>query len=197
VLLIVLGSLCGGGAAHRFLAPPPEIPASRLCPDLDRRAQELRRSVAALRPRGPYLVVDVRNNRFALHRADGTLLRAGRCSTGKAKKLQAPDGREWEFTTPRGFRRVLGKSENPVWKKPDWVYVENGESIPPADAAERFEVGALGEYALGLGQGYYVHGTPYTLGIGRSITHGCVRLLDDDLRLVYETLREGDAVFLF
>jgi hypothetical protein len=34
------------------------------------------------------------------------------------------EGRTWDFTTPRGIRRVLGKERNPQWTAPDWHYVE-------------------------------------------------------------------------
>lgn len=33
-------------------------------------------------------------------------------------------GRSWRFRTPRGTRRVLRKTENPVWTPPDWHYAE-------------------------------------------------------------------------
>jgi L,D-transpeptidase YbiS len=190
----VLWGLLAGGAASTFLLEPT---ARLVAPGSAARARALERELEAARLAGPYLAIDVRRNRFALHAAGGGLLRRGRCSTGSARSLRAADGRTWVFRTPRGERRVRSRAENPVWRKPDWAYVESGESIPSPDAPQRFEIGVLGSYALGLGEGYYVHGTPYTLGIGRSVTHGCVRLLDDDLRAVFETLREGDPVFLF
>jgi hypothetical protein len=33
-------------------------------------------------------------------------------------------GRSWRFNTPRGTRRVLRKTVNPVWTPPDWHYAE-------------------------------------------------------------------------
>ena len=33
-------------------------------------------------------------------------------------------GRVWNFRTPRGVRRVLGKEAEPVWVPPEWHYVE-------------------------------------------------------------------------
>lgn len=33
-------------------------------------------------------------------------------------------GREWQFRTPRGERRVLRKVADPVWVPPDWHYAE-------------------------------------------------------------------------
>jgi hypothetical protein len=33
-------------------------------------------------------------------------------------------GHVWKFDTPRGKRKVLDKSENPLWIPPDWHYAE-------------------------------------------------------------------------
>jgi hypothetical protein len=33
-------------------------------------------------------------------------------------------GRVWTFRTPRGERKVLRKSEDPIWTPPDWHYAE-------------------------------------------------------------------------
>jgi lipoprotein-anchoring transpeptidase ErfK/SrfK len=55
----------------------------------------------------------------------------------------------------------------------------------------------LGDYALILGKGYMIHGTLYQRLIGSPVTHGCVRLLDDDLEAVYKTLPIGSKVFIY
>ncbi len=34
------------------------------------------------------------------------------------------NGRKWNFSTPRGRRRVLKKEENPIWTVPAWHYYE-------------------------------------------------------------------------
>ena len=39
----------------------------------------------------------------------------------------------------------------------------------------------LGDYALALGDGYLIHGTIYKRFLGMPVTHGCVRLNDEDL----------------
>ena len=142
------------------------------------------------------LVIDVDQCRFQLFDARRQLLRQGFCATGMDSTLRATDGRTWRFATPRGVRRIHHKSSNPVWEKPDWYYIEEGQEIPADDAPERLTRGMLGEYALDVGQGYLVHGSPYQRGFGEQITHGCVRLPEDDLRAVYNTLDIGDAVVL-
>lgn len=164
-------------------------------PDLEGTIATLRAAIA--RPARPYLVVDIAANRFALHRPDGALLRQGPCSTGSDRVLEAPDGRRWRFETPRGPRTVQAKAEDPLWRKPDWAYLEDGAPIPPGDAPDRVFRGMLGRFSLDLGDGYLVHGALYDIDIGRSVTHGCVRLGDEDLEAVHATLDPGDPVYLF
>ncbi|UCE03922.1 MAG: L,D-transpeptidase [Candidatus Latescibacterota bacterium] len=164
--------------------------------------------VAALEPRleasrtapadivGPALVIDVDACRFELYDADQRLLRSGPCSTGSNTTLQAPDGRRWSFRTPRGRRRVHHKAERPTWYRPDWSFVEEGLPIPQRDDPARWVQGLLGRYAIDIGGGYLVHGSPWRIGVGEKNTHGCVRLRDDDLACVYAALQVGDVVIL-
>jgi L,D-transpeptidase YbiS len=100
------------------------------------------------------------------------------------------------FATPTGRFEILSKTKNPVWKKPDWAFIEEGQPIPK-DPSERFAYGELGEYALALGDGYLIHGTLYERLLGRSVTHGCIRLGRDDLRKLYASTRVGTAVYIF
>jgi L,D-transpeptidase ErfK/SrfK len=55
----------------------------------------------------------------------------------------------------------------------------------------------LGEYALGFGKGYFIHGTLYTRLLGKNVTHGCIRLNDDDLKSVYQLARVGTPIMIF
>jgi len=147
-------------------------------------------------PRGTYLVIDRTNNRFWLRKGDA-VVREGVCSAGSGHVLEAPDGQKsWTFDTPQGRFPVRGKVEDPVWRKPDWAFVEEGEPIPQS-VADRIEYGTLGEYALVLGDGYMVHGTLYERLLGRSVTHGCIRLGRDDLRVVYRAMPTGAPVIIY
>ena len=101
------------------------------------------------------------------------------------------------FNTPKGEFRIQGKTTSPVWKKPDWAFVEEGLPVPPANHYSRFEYGVLGDYALGLGQGYLIHGTLYQRFLGLPVTHGCIRLNDENLALVYRSLQVGSKVYIY
>lgn len=143
-----------------------------------------------------YLVINTTENIFYLYR-NKKLIRQGHCSTGSYNMLLTAEGRSWVFKTPRGKFLIQGKSENPAWRRPDWSFVEEGLPIPPEDHHSRWEYGVLGEYALALGDGYLIHGTLYKRFLGMPVTHGCVRLNDDDLEAVYNTLNIGSKVYIF
>ena len=153
--------------------------------------------LAALAPRGLHLRIDTAANRLWLYRGD-EVLREAVCSTGSGVWLRdTVHGREWIFDTPLGERRVRSKVRDPVWTKPDWAFVEDGVEPPAAGDPARFDSVSLGDYALNLGDGYLIHGTLFQSLLGRSLTHGCVRLGDEDLEYVYRQLPAGAPVYLY
>jgi L,D-transpeptidase YbiS len=179
----------------RLLAEQP-----RPVPSLARlrtHQEALQRQLAAQAPAGTYIVVDTARNRLYVKRRDAILLDAV-VSTGSGTILDHPDEpeRRWVFDTPRGAFAVQSKLVNPAWIKPDWAFLEEGRAVP-ADAAERVETGILGEYAFGFGNGYFIHGTLYTRLLGRNVTHGCIRLNDDDLRAVHRLTDIGTPLIIF
>lgn len=152
--------------------------------------------LANLYPRGSYIVIDTAANRLYMRKNSKTI-REMIVSTGSGSILEDPSGdRKWVFDTPRGVLTVQSKKIDPVWTKPDWAFIENGESIPK-DLKDRMEEGVLGDYALDLGNGYLIHGTLYTRLLGRNITHGCVRVGDEDLKTLYNTAAIGTKVIIF
>jgi len=66
--------------------------------------------------------------------------------------------------------------------------------IPPVASLNRRLAGALGKFALDLGDGYLLHGTRDLQSIGSASTHGCIRLADDDLLWVFEHTPVGARV---
>lgn len=167
--------------------PAPETP-------LPENFAQLQKDFAKSRPSAMFVVVDTAANRLYLRKGDRVLLEAP-CSTGSGLKL-VTDQRDWTFQTPRGSFRIISKTENPVWRKPDWAFLEEGEA-PPADESERYERGVLGEYALGIGDGYFIHGTLYSRLLGRNVTHGCIRLGEAELEYLARTVPMGTRVYIF
>jgi|ERR1035437_977766 lipoprotein-anchoring transpeptidase ErfK/SrfK len=143
-----------------------------------------------------YIVINTTENRFFLY-TNKKLVREGFCSSGSYTMLQTAGNKKWIFKTPKGKYWIHGKTTNPVWKRPDWSFVEEGSPIPPKDDFSRYEYGVLGDYALALGDGYLIHGTIYKRFLGMPVTHGCVRLNDDDLKVIFNTLNIGSKVYIF
>ena len=157
---------------------------------------KLARRIAGQAPPGVYVAIDTIANLLYLKRGPAVLLEAP-CSTGTGGILTDPaTGRRWVFDTPRGAYKVLAKARKPLWHKPDWAFVEEGLPVP-SDPAQRVDDYSLGGYALSLGDGYLIHGTLYERLLGRSVTHGCIRLGDADLQKVYDAVPIGAPVFIY
>lgn len=147
-------------------------------------------------PRTPYLVINTIENKFYLRSGENTI-RTGFCSTGSLILLKKSENEEWAFQTPRGIRTIRSKTKEPVWKKPDWAFVEEGLPIPSQNDPSRYDYATLGDYSLSLGNGYLIHGTLYQRLLGMPVTHGCIRLGDDDLEAVYKSLQLGAKVYIY
>ncbi len=165
--------------------------------EVDPKAEERAASrLAGLQPRGLHIVIDTYRNRLLVYDGD-TLLREAVCSTGSGTVLVHPSGKKtWTFDTPLGERRVISKVRNPIWTKPDWAFIEEGFE-PPKDVSLRVDRVSLGRYALYLGDGYIIHGTLFQTLLGQGVTHGCVRLGNEDLEYVYQTIPVGARVYLY
>ena len=144
---------------------------------------------------GVVITVDVATNTAYLFR-DGDLLSKSAAATG-TEKLLKKGHRIWLFHTPRGHLSVLRKIENPVWRKPDWAFIEDGELIPSPNDPSRLVKGHLGKYALDLGDGILIHGTDDRASIGKPASHGCIRLPNDMLTKVWNTAAVGTDVYIF
>lgn len=144
-----------------------------------------------------YIVINTTDNRFSLYR-NKALIRQGFCSTGSLTMLKTEKGDKfWVFKTPKGKRSINGKITNPSWNRPDWSFIEEGLPVPPRNSPTRYESGVLGDYAMSIGDGYLIHGTIYKRFLGMPVTHGCVRLNDEDLEVVYNALNIGSKVYIF
>ena len=171
--------------------------------NIDKQIQTSKSNIALLQeklnnlmPEKPYILINATENRFVLRNSRDTI-RTGRCSTGKDEILIYPNGTRKPFKTPKGLFTVQLKRKDPVWTKPDWAFIEEGKKPPSARSSERFDDATLGSYALNIGDGYMLHGTLYQRFLGLGVTHGCVRLGDADLEVIFNTLDKGAKVFIY
>jgi L,D-transpeptidase YbiS len=164
---------------------------------LDKDLAGIQKKLSVYLPKGPYLIINTSANSFKLMKDEETIIREGMCSTGSYTVLQAGEKQQWIFKTPRGMLKILNKVVDPIWKKPDWAFIEEGLPVPSANHPSRYEYGVLGDYSLILGDGYMIHGTLYKRFLGMPVTHGCVRMGDDDLEEVFKTLPIGSKVYIY
>lgn len=155
-----------------------------------------RKTLEKLIPKGPYIVVDTHANKLSYRTAD-SLMYKFTCSTGSGGVLiDSVTNRKWIFNTPHGVFKINSKIKDPWWRKPDWEYIQENEPIPK-DESERLDPEMLGAFAMGFGNGYFIHGTVYERLLGVSVTHGCVRLGSEDLKVIYDRVASGTQVYIF
>jgi len=143
------------------------------------------------------VLVDTQANKLYVKKGLQLLWQAD-VSVGRGKTLKdKKTGRQWLFATPLGEFKILGRAKDPVWRRPDWSYVEQGLPVPPPDDPSRIVEGELGKYVLNLGDGYLMHGTKHEDLLGRPASHGCVRLGSADLERLYKEVPDGTKVYLY
>ncbi len=90
---------------------------------------------------------------------------------------------------------VQRKKAGPTWtptKAMHAEYAARGEFLPAV-----FPAGPdnpMGLYALYVGRLYAVHGTNANFGVGLRVSHGCVRLRDDDIKWLFDNVPVGTRV---
>jgi len=100
-------------------------------------------------------------------------------------------GREG-FNTPLGTYKITLRVKDPVWRVPEDIRKEKPELpafVPPGPE------NPLGRYWLQLSvSGYGIHGTNMPYGIGRRVSHGCIRLYPEDIELLSRFAEPGMPV---
>lgn len=100
------------------------------------------------------------------------------------------------YYTPEGVFDIEFKLFDPdgiEWCVPPKMEAEFAEKIA---AGQRCWRGIMGRHALHFGNSLFLHGTSNPSSIGSRTTHGCVRLRNKDIDLVYRLLKEGDKVII-
>jgi hypothetical protein len=69
--------------------------------------------------------------------------------------------------------------------------------IPPFGTAQRRIPHVLGTHKLEIGDGFLIHGTDQPTSIGDAVSHGCVRMYNEDVTALYERVPVGTPVYLF
>ncbi len=107
--------------------------------------------------------------------------------------LTAPIGIGAEgFLTQLGTYTVKSKTANPTWVVPESIRTEDPTlpaEVPPGPD------NPLGDYAFRLSRmAYAIHGTNKPWGIGRRVSHGCIRMYPEDVGALYPMVPVGATV---
>lgn len=112
---------------------------------------------------------------------------------GKGGPVSHPLGigqESWE--TPLGSTTVSRKGSNPTWYPPKSIRAEKPwlpAAVPPGPD------NPLGEYAVYLGwPKYLIHGTNKPAGVGRRVSHGCLRMYPEDIEALFSQVAIGTPV---
>ncbi len=111
--------------------------------------------------------------------------------SGAAETYPLGIGREgWE--TPAGRTSILRKAANPTWYPPASIRAEDPtlpKVVPPGPD------NPLGRHALYLGlPGIRIHGTNKPDGVGRRVSHGCIRMYPEDVERLFQIVPVGTRV---
>ena len=101
-----------------------------------------------------------------------------------------------EWATPLGKTRLVSKQKDPAWRPPDSIRAEHAAQgdplpkyVPPGPD------NPLGRYAMRLGiPGYLIHSTNKVYGVGMRVSHGCVRMLPEDIEYLFPQVPVGTPV---
>lgn len=69
--------------------------------------------------------------------------------------------------------------------------------VPPFGTNQRRYLGVLGVNRLYLGDGYAIHGTDNPRSIGRSVSHGCIRVRNEDIETLFRLVDVGTPVYVY
>lgn len=100
---------------------------------------------------------------------------------GNAVVRRLPDDRMEEFSVVEDREIVAG----------------GNVVIPPFGTNQRRYTDVLGTHRLNLGDGYALHGTNKPESIGQAVSHGCVRLRNEDVAYLYSVVEVGTPVYIY
>ena len=95
--------------------------------------------------------------------------------------------------TPAGLYKIANKETNPAWHVPNspWAGSLAGQVIPGGAPNNPIKARWLGVY-----DGVGVHGTSDRGSIGTNASHGCIRMLIEDVEKLYDQVPVGTPIFI-
>jgi lipoprotein-anchoring transpeptidase ErfK/SrfK len=95
--------------------------------------------------------------------------------------------------TPPGLYKIQNKAVNPAWSVPNspWAGSLAGQVIPGGTPQNPLKARWLGVY-----DGVGVHGTDARGSIGTNASHGCIRMLIEDVIKLYDQVPVGTPIYI-
>lgn len=119
-------------------------------------------------------------------------LNRGQTLRGNDGSIYSVQGSDIVRTYPNGRVEIL-----PPPREGNELVVAGNIVVPPFGTKQRRYEGVLGTRRLDLGDGYGIHGTDNPESIGRSVSHGCVRLHNADIETLYSMVPVGTPVYIY
>jgi L,D-transpeptidase ErfK/SrfK len=142
-----------------------------------------------------FLIPDVPRQGIVLNLANMRMFYFPQQNPKKVATYPVGIGRDgWD--TPQGLTKIISKTKNPVWNVPPSIQQEHakkGDPLPSTVPAGPNN--PLGEYAMRLALGsYLVHGTNKPYGVGMQMSHGCLNLYPEDIKILFNDTKVGTQV---
>jgi lipoprotein-anchoring transpeptidase ErfK/SrfK len=120
---------------------------------------------------GRSILVDKSENVLLL-KDDGQVVKRYVVSTGK------------DNSTPAGKYKIINKLEDPTWYKPGGGVYKAGD-----------KKNEIGTRWMGLSKkGYGIHGTIEPQRLGEQVSHGCVRMKNEEIEELFKLVPTGTPV---
>jgi hypothetical protein len=117
----------------------------------------------------------------------------------RGQSLTTPDGGAIYVAGADVVRRASDGSVRALGDGAEGREIVTGGNIviPPFGTNARRYKGVLGDYRLNMGDGYAIHGTNKPETIGQAVSHGCVRMRNEDIARLYDMVEVGTPVFIY
>lgn len=99
-----------------------------------------------------------------------------------------------DWRTPEGSFKIRGKTERPTWVIPESIRAEHirERNDPRTSIAGGDPENPLGMYRLELTLPLYaLHGSNMPWGVGMQVSHGCIRLYNEDIAVLFREAQVG------
>jgi lipoprotein-anchoring transpeptidase ErfK/SrfK len=127
-------------------------------------------------PGDPFIIVNKRTNELA-YIDEGAIQWITKVATGKEKEM-----------TPEGLFTVIVKAKNPYYRK---------KNIPGGHPDNPLGTRWIGFDAHGTdGRIYGIHGTKDPTSIGKYVSQGCIRLLNEHVEYLYDKIPLGTKILI-